>query len=80
MKSQYPCLIKDTLNEEYAPKGWMAYKYWKPWVKYLNEAKVYRNSAGAKNALQGAFDRYYKGPKRSIEIVEFHKEMEKVGK
>ena len=81
MKSQYPCVIKDILTGEYAPKGWSyCWPDRKPWVRELKKAKVYRNSAGAKNALKGAFDNYYRGPKRKVEVVEFHGEFRKVGK
>jgi len=79
MKSNYPCLIKDNNTGEYAPKGWMHYRREMPWTKDIEKAKVYRNSAGAKNALKGAFNRYYEGPERDIEVVEFHTEFSKRG-
>ena len=75
--SELPCVIFDSINNEYAPKGWMWYRNDRPWVTDIRKAKVYRNSAGAKNAMKGAFGRYYRGPKRAPIVKEFHKELEK---
>lgn len=75
--SELPCVIFDLVNGEYAPKGWMYYLEDKPWVKDIRKAKVYRNSAGAKNAMKGVFGRHYRGPQRGPVVVEFHKELER---
>ena len=68
--SQLPCVIKDRLTGAYAPKGWMWFRHHKSWVFDVKKAKVYRNSAGAKNAMRGASG--------IVAIVlEFHKELDK---
>jgi len=72
IKSKLPCVIFDLMAEEYAPKGWMWYRENQPWTKDIKESKVYRNSAGAKNASRGA-----KLPKRVLLVREFHKELER---
>lgn len=66
--SQLPCVIKEPLSGLYAPKGWMYYSK-KPWVFDIRKAKVYRNSAGAKNARRGSGV--------IARVLEFHKELEK---
>lgn len=66
--SSLPCVLKDHPTGAYAPKGWMYYSR-KPWVFDIRKAKVYRNSAGAKNALRGS--------RTPAKVLEFHKEMKK---
>jgi hypothetical protein len=64
--SQLPCVLKCASSGLYAPKGW----YWasnKPWTFDIQKAKVYRNSAGAKNALRGSGI--------IAKVLEFHKEL-----
>ena len=78
--SQLPCVIWDEINNEYAPKGWY-YSSRKEWVKDVRKAKSYRCSAGAKNAMRGAFSQegrgYHKGPKRKPIVLEFHTEFQR---
>ncbi len=77
MVSKWPCVIKDRIGGSYLPKGWIWSKRDAMWVTDLKKAKVYRNSAGAKNALRGVFNKFYKGPEIDIEIIEFHEEYAK---
>lgn len=66
--SNLPCVLQDTYTGFYAPKGWFWYSD-KPWVSNIYEAKVYRNSSGAKNALRGS--------EATAKVVEFHTELKK---
>lgn len=65
--SSLPCVLKG-LGGLYAPKGWSYYSR-KKWTFDIRKAKVYRNSAGAKNARRGSGV--------NAIVVEFHKELEK---
>jgi hypothetical protein len=66
--SSLPCVVKDRFTGAYAPKGWSYYDTRRPWVFDIKKAKVYRNSAGAKNAMRGATG-------LNLVVLEFHTEL-----
>ena len=72
MKSQYPCVVKNKATGEYLSKGWSWYLS-AMWVSELKKAKVYRNSSGAKNAINGV-EHFSKKIGTPVEVAEFHTE------
>jgi len=73
IKSPYPCLVKNVETGMYLPKGWAWHikEGYIRWTSDIKKAKTYRNSAGAKNAMRGAH------LSSQVELVEFHKEINK---